>query len=148
MNILGRMFRDAFEYKAGRIRISSGGWAFNPSPALVEKTKKRTPAFVSGLMKSEDATGKEMFLVAQRSVNCANPDVGKDHPQYKENKKWCVPARICRKCQFYRKADHQRRYRFPRCIWKSSANPGQDALKETFSIFDKAVAETKKIMGQ
>ena len=147
MRLFDSIFRSMFESQAGRIKYTSGGWAFNPSKGLLEKTFKVNPN-LRNLKSRNDADGKMMTLVSQRSVFCPNPDIGQDkYPRHQEFKRYSIPSTICGKCQFHKKADRRGRYRFPRCMWASSQNPAKDAVSETVKLFEKAVEETNKIIG-
>lgn len=151
MGILDRIFREMFEDKAGKIHISSGGWDFNPSASLIQKTIARNPNFYRGNPHiRKDADGKEMTLVHRRTVSCPNPEVESEKFPRCQNKvglsSWYIPHSICRKCQYHRKSEHK--YRFPRCLFKASQNPQMEALKGTMECFGNAVREANQLLNQ
>ncbi len=154
MGLLDRIFKDIFEDKAGKIHISSGGWLFNPSESLVNKTLCRNANFYRGKpYVRKDADGNDMTLVHQRSVICPNPEMGQGiYPRHESEpnkpKKYSVPYVVCRKCQYHEKTEHRGRYRFPRCMFRAADKPAEEAIKGTMGLLSDATTEANKIMGR
>jgi hypothetical protein len=154
MGILDQIFRDIFEQKAGRIHISPGGWDFNPPAWLVQETMRKCPnLFIGGKpCIRQDADRKDMTLVHRKTVCCPREETCNGiYPRFKprvqgQRPTWYFPESLCRKCQFREKTS--RKYRFPRCLCKASANPGMDALQGTFGALQDAANKTRQIMGE
>jgi len=148
MNIWTRLANDEIEYHNGKIRISPGGVVFEPSEKLKEKTMPINPTYrKNGLIHRPDATGKEMWLVHQRSIACLNPDKSTGYPKYNDTKGWCMPYFVCKKCEHYRKAE--RKIRYPHCAWLKDQRGGRQGAAESFlNRVNDAIKNTNEILGQ
>jgi len=151
MSALGRLLNDAYrrdyEKKAGRIKATPGGYVFNPPDWLLEKTHQCNPNLVINgkpTIVEKDADGKDMVLVSQRTIVCPIRE-GRDGIYPRGATGWYYPDRLCRKCQYRQKASRQ--YRFPRCTYRASENPKQEAAKEVLAMWGKAVDTANKMMG-
>ena len=153
-NIFSSIIKSSIEHANGKIRASTGGFVFNPSKSLQEKTMKKNSSYRKwGLIKHLDATGKEMTLVSQQSFMCWNPEVCEgrypkyNYPDNPDIHKWCVPAKVCRKCEHHIKAS-EHRYRFPACNYLKKLRGGNaGAIKGVQNIFKEAAENVKKILG-
>lgn len=155
MGILDRILRNSFEAKAGRIRFFPNNYVFTYTEAQYQAMIKRNPRLYAAhkgkLLTHTDADGREAFLIHQRSVYCRNSELceGKGYPRYEDDRgsKWWYPAKECRNCEHHKKAERRGLYRFPRCMFRASEKPGQEALKEMFGIVNNAVKDANEMMG-
>jgi len=134
MGIFDDIYRNQRERCNGRIDPTPGNWVFDPGGA--ESRHKR-----------KDANGREMFLISQKAVSCDNPDVGFEFPKSNDWEYWCVPYKVCRKCQHYRKGgtDH---LRYPHCQWTRERLGGSaGAAQSVVDIMAKAVETANEIIG-
>jgi len=145
MNILNHILKARLEKRNGRIHTFPGNWVFKPTPAQVERTIARNQ---NSLLERVDADGVKMVLIHQRSVRCPRADLcqGK-YPRSSESERWFLPLHVCRKCEHHQKGGRRGTPRYPCCKYQASDNPQAEAVADTMGIFNEAVEQANKIMG-
>lgn len=139
MSVFSDMARRTRETCNGRIETVSSNWVFEPTDKQREDCRHVR----------EDATGRTMYLVAQRGAWCQNPEVceGK-YPKSTSSSNWFVPQAYCRKCEQYRKGGTDG-LKYPHCHWtrrKRGGNAG--AEQQQREAFTGAVELANEIIGK
>jgi hypothetical protein len=137
MSTLSQLIKDQNEAYNGRIWYTPGNWVFEPTPQQL-KLRNRS---------RKDATGREMYLVRQRGVDCFNPDVGEgQYPKSTSSSCWFIPWSVCRKCQYYRKGGTDG-LRYPHCAWLRERRGGdRGAAKARIAALGKAIKFADEMM--
>lgn len=106
------------------IKTAAGNWVWEPT----EAQKKRVLSQHPRMLTEQDANGRTMYLVHQRSVLCPSPAMrnGKYPPSGEKAGRWFVPLTECKKCVHYGEGWPSRAIRNVRCEWR-----GPQARKES-----------------
>jgi len=145
MRILDQILRNAIERRNGRIWTLPGNWVFEPTQAQLDRTTARNPCLP---MKREDATGRTMYLIHQRGVQCPNPAIGRGkYPLSEKSTHWFVPWYVCKKCEYHQKGKRRGTPRYPCCKWRASEKPKAEAVNDVKNVMRGARKFADDIMG-
>jgi hypothetical protein len=149
-NIINRLIKSIFETKIGRIHTYPSCWVLDKYTHNTKLIKNKGIIVSGQLIKRKDSNGNNMVLIKRRGVHCPNIIYFEGRPVHETGQEKLKVCSIlfsgCQKCEYHEKSS--KKIRYPRCMYKSSADPTTDTLKDLNNIMTKAVETTNKILNK